>query len=78
MMDARLTDFYTIPENVVHQNIYLEDLSEQCAVMEERVRTIAKELPVRQRAVIEDYLNIRDELEFQTVKADMQYGKHLK
>lgn len=78
MVDDRLKDFYTIPERVVHQDIYLEDLSEQCAVMEERVRRIAEELPELQRMIIEDFLNIRDELEFQTVKVAMRYGKHLK
>ena len=77
-MDDRLKDFYTIPERVVHQDIYLQDLSEQCAVMEERVRTIAQGLPERQRMIIEDFLNIRDELEFQTVKVAMQYGKYLR
>ena len=77
-MDGRLNELYTIPEHVVEQDIYLLDLSEQCAVLEEQVRTLARTLPPKQRSTIEAFLDIRDELEFQTVKIAMQYGKHLK
>ena len=78
-MDSRLKDLYTIPERVVGQDSYLLDLSEQCAVFEERVRNIAYILPENQRQTIEAYLDIRDELEFQSIKVAMQYGKnHLK
>ena len=77
-MDSRLNDLYMIPKTVVEQDIYLLDLSEQCAVLEERVRTLARTLPPEQRNVIEAFLDIRDELEFQSVKVAMRYGKHLK
>ena len=77
-MDSRLTDLYTIPERVVPQDIYLLDLSEQCAVLEERVRALAQSLPEDQRQTIEAFLEIRDELEYQSVKTAMAYGKHLK
>ena len=66
-MDSRLNDLYMIPETVVEQDIYLLDLSEQCAVLEERVRTLARTLPPEQRNVIEAFLDIRGELEFQSV-----------
>lgn len=74
-MDSRLKDIYTIPERVLEQDIYLLDLSEQCAVFEERVRNIAQALPEDQRQTIEVYLDLRDDLEFQSVKVAMQYGK---
>ena len=77
-MDSRLKNLYTIPEQVVEQDIYLLDLSEQCAVLEERVRNLARTLPPKQRALLEDYLLLRDELEFQSVKIAMKFGKHLK
>ena len=77
-MDDRLHDLYTIPESVVPQDIYLLDLSEQCARLEMQVRSIAQTLPTKQRATIEAFLDARDELEFQSVKIAMQYGKHLK
>lgn len=77
-MDSRLADLYRIPENVVEQDIYLLDLSEQCAHLEDRVRAIAHSLPLKQRQIIEDYLNTRDELEYQSIKVAMAYGKHLR
>ena len=77
-MENRLKDLYTIPDHVVPQDIYLLDLSEQCARLEERVRAVAWDLPWDQRQIIEDYIASRDELEYQSVKAAMQFGKHLK
>lgn len=77
-MDNRLHDLYTIPESVVPQDIYLLDLSEQCTRLEMQVRSIACTLPSKQRQIIETFLDVRDELEFQSVKVAMQYGKHLK
>ena len=77
-MDGRLKDLYTIPEHVLPQELYLVDLSEQCARMEERVRNIASRLPPKEKQIIEAFLDIRDELEFQSVKVAMQFGKHLK
>ena len=77
-MDERLADLYHIPEYVLPQDLYLVDLSEQCARMEERVRNIASRLPPKEKQIIEAFLDIRDELEFQSVKVAMQFGKHLK
>ena len=77
-MDDRLHDLYTIPESVVPQDIYLLDLSEQSVRLEMQVRSIARTLPSKQRQTIEAFLDARDELEFQSVKIAMQYGKHLK
>ena len=77
-MDERLTDLYEIPEYILPQDIYLLDLSEQCARLEEQVRAIAGRLPRKERKIMEAYLDIRDELEFQSVKVAMQFGKHLK
>ena len=77
-MESRLSDIYRIPERVVPQDIYLLDLSEQCAVLEERVRALAHSLPEDQRQTIEAFLDLRDELEYQSGKCAMAYGKHLK
>ena len=77
-MDGRRKDLYTIPEHVLPQDIYLQDLSEQCARLEEQVRAIASLLPPKEQQIIEAFLDIRDELEFQSVKVAMQFGKHLK
>lgn len=77
-MDDRLAELYRIPEHVLPQDLYLMDLSEHCARLEERVLDIVSRLPRKQRETVEAYLQIRDELEFQSVKVAMQFGKHLK
>lgn len=77
-MDNRLQDLYHIPDHILPQDLYLLDLSEQCARLELRVRSIAQSLPPEQRQLLEDFLDLRDEMEFQSVKVAMQYGKHLK
>ena len=77
-MDDRLHDLSSIPESVLPQDIYLLDLSEQCTLLEMQVRSIAMTLPGKQRKIIEAFLDMRDELEYQSVKVAMQYGKHLK
>ena len=78
MMDERLADLYQIPEHVLPQDIYLQDLSEQCSRLEEQVRAIVSRLPRKQQQIMEAYLDIRDELEFQSVKVAMRFGKYLK
>lgn len=77
-MDSRLKDLYTIPHHVVEQDSYLLDLSEHCAVLEEKVRILSRTLPTEQRYIIEAFLDVRDELEFQSIKVAMKFGKHLK
>ncbi len=44
----------------------------------EHVRAIVSRLLRKQKQTIEAYLDTRDELEFQSVKVAMQFGKHLK
>ena len=74
-MDNRLCDLYQIPDNIIPQDIYMQDLSEHCAHLEERVRDIIGTLPDTQRQLIEAYIEMRDELEFQSVKLAIKYGK---
>ena len=54
------------------------DLAEECAHMEERVRELMINLPASDREVLESYLEIRDELEFQSVKTALRFGKYVK
>ena len=54
------------------------DLAEACAHMEERVRALIVKLPVKDRELLESYLDIRDELEFQSVKMALRFSKNVK
>ena len=77
-MNERLTDLYRVPERSLPQDIYLMDLAEECAHMEERVRDLMTRLPDSDRELLESYLDIRNELEFQSVKIALRFSKYVK
>ena len=77
-MDERLNDLYRLPPQSLPQDIYLMDLAEQCAHMEVRVRELMIRLPAFDRELLESYLDIRDELEFQSVKVALRFSKYVK
>ena len=54
------------------------DLAEECAHMEARVRVLMDRLPASDRELLESYLDIRNELEFQSVKTALRFSKYVK
>lgn len=76
-MDQRLNALYTIPQSILPQEIHLEDLSQQCAEIEQQLRDRISSFPAETQALLDLYISLRDELEFQTAKQAMRYGKHL-
>lgn len=74
-MDQRLQDFYQIPDIAEYEDICIQTLRESCASLEDRLRELSDQLPEHDRQIIEAYLDIRDELEFQTVKTALRWGK---
>lgn len=74
-MNPYLDDLYHLPQSILPQDVYLIDLREQCAHTEERLRKIAEKLPDSYHKVIEAYIDIRDKLELQSVKAALGFGK---
>lgn len=77
-MEERLRDLYRLPEGVLPQDVYLLDLAEQCAHLEVRVREMMENLSGHDRGILETYLELRDELEYQTVKAALRFSKNVK
>lgn len=67
-MENRLRVLYTLPDVQLEQDIYLLDLSEQCAHLEERLHGWMATLPQEQQLLLKSYIAARDELEFQSVK----------
>ena len=74
-MEKNIMDLYRQPDIDEYQNLDLLALSEACAMLEERVYAIAEELPAEQRAVIEDYISTRNELELESFRAALRWGK---
>ena len=74
-MDDRIKELYRVPNIKEYENFHLETLGEQCAVLEERVLAIVQTLPDQKRQVIEEYIRTRDDLEVETVKVALRWGK---
>lgn len=74
-MEDRLSDLYTLADKELSPQIYLQDLSEQCANMEQKVRKIMEKLSRSDRLVLQGYIDLRDELEYQSVKVAMKLSK---
>lgn len=77
-MDERLNDLFYAPRQYLPQDVYLQDLAEQCAHLEERVRVLAEKLSDDDRELLECYLDLRDELEYQSVKTALRFSKYVK
>lgn len=74
-MVEQIRDLYEQPSIEEYEDTHLLSLSESCAALEERVRTIAKALPEQNRLIIEEYIRTRDDLEVETVKMALRWGK---
>ena len=74
-VDERLVDFYHLSEIETFEDVHLQTLRENCAVLEESVRDMLQRLPDADCQILEAYMDMRDELEFQTVKTALRWGK---
>ena len=74
-MNERIIDLYRLPNISEYEDIHLMTLSEQCAMLEDRVYTIANTLPEKQRRIIEEYINARNDLEVESIKTALRWGK---
>ena len=74
-MEDQILDLYQLPDIAEYEDVHLLTLSENCAVLEEQVYAIAKTLPERKRQIIEAYISARDDLEVETVKTALRWGK---
>lgn len=74
-MDGQVANLYKLPNIDEYQDLDLLTLSESCAALEERVHMIAQCLPDRERQIIEAYISTRNDLEVETVKTALRWGK---
>lgn len=74
-MDERILDLYRVPGISQHEDIHLLTLSETCAVLEDKVYAIANKLSEKDKLIIHDYINTRNDLEFESIKTALRYGK---
>ena len=74
-MDQRLEGLYHIPNITDYEDTCLQTLREHCTALESRLLELSERLPEDDRQIIGAYLDIRDELEFQSVKTALRWGK---
>ena len=75
IMDGQITDLYKLPNIKEYEDIHLLTLSEHCAVLEGKVYAIANDLSDEKRYIIESYISTRNDLEVETVKVALRWGK---
>ena len=74
-MEEKIKDLYRLPDIDKYEDIHLLTLSENCAMLEDQVRKLIQTLPEQNRLLIEDYIRTRDDLEFETFKTALRWGK---
>ncbi len=74
-MDERILDLYRLPNISEYEDVCLLSLRENCAVLEARLQEIIERLPEQDRRIIEAYLDMRNDLEVETVKTALRWGK---
>ncbi len=74
-MDEGIKDLYAIPNIAEYEDVCLQTLRENCIVLKERLRDMAERLSDNDRQIVGAYFDVRDELEFQTVKTALRWGK---
>ncbi len=74
-MDDRINDLYKLPNIAQYEDVHLLTLRENCAVLEEQVYDILSRMSDYDQIILKDYIDSRDELEFETVKTALRWGK---
>ncbi|MBE6976554.1 MAG: hypothetical protein E7439_05085 [Ruminococcaceae bacterium] len=75
-MKDSVSNLYRLPNIGKYEDVNLLSLSEVCARLEEQVYALVKTLPDEERQMIEAYISARNDLEVETVKTALRWGKH--
>ena len=74
-MHEGIQNLYELPNIREYEDVHLLTLSENCAVLEEQLYALAKDLPAKHRHIIEAYISTRNDLEVETFKTALRWGK---
>lgn len=74
-MNEPIMDFYKAPNISQYETLNLLSLSEHCAALEESVYRIIRFLPKEDQQTVEAYIQARNDLEVETFKAALRWGK---
>ena len=74
-MSETLSNLYRLPNIQEYADLNLLSLSEMCASLEEQMYALAKALPEKDRQIIDAYICARNDLEVESVKTALRWGK---
>lgn len=74
-MEDRLAELYHLPDITEFENVHLLTLRKHCASLEEKLYGVLERISDQDRQIIGAYIDMRDELELQSVKAALRWGK---
>ncbi len=74
-MDKEVINLYKLPDIEKYEDVHLLTLSENCAMLETQLLKLSQTLPDRSRLMIEDYIRTRNDLEVETFKTALRWGK---
>ena len=74
-MKDRLYDFYNALGIRQCADFSLLELREQCDALERQILEIANQLPSHNQAIIEAYIDLRNDLEVESVKTAIRLGR---
>ena len=75
-MKRYLMDLCNAPDIDRVSDLDLLTLSEQCAILEERVYAMLSRLSAKDQALLRDYIDTRNDLECESLKAALRLGMH--
>lgn len=74
-MEDRLVDLYSVPNIEQYEDIHLMTLREHCLALESKLEDIKMRMDDKDRQALESYIDMRNELEFQSIKTALRWGK---
>ena len=74
-MDDEILSFYRMSDIAKYEDIHLLSLRDNCAAMEDRLEAVKERMPEHDRQILECYLDIRNDLEYETFKTALRWGR---
>ena len=74
-MENGIMDLYCLPDIQDYEDVDLLALRKACTEMEEKLGSVMKRIPEKDAQLLRCYMQMRDLLEYETVKTALRWGK---
>lgn len=69
-------DLYNAVDVEKFQDVHLQAMWEECASLEEKVYAVLDKLSTEDRQIVELYIDMRNDLEYESVKTALRWAKN--